>query len=397
MALDVTGTSARRGADPALPAERRHAGAGADRALRDRPSARGRRAPARRRRPRRASCARRSARSRRTRPTTGITTQSSPTCGIGGARGVDRAVEDASDLHRRGQVDRRLDHAPLGDLEEARQLAGGVERRGAGRNRPLDQRRRVAGDDHRHPGARDAATRRVARARRARRSRARPGRPGTSVIAFSGPGSSEPMRDPARAGARAARRGRRGHRGESNHDRLAAVALVDPRRVERRAACCTAGRPGPGSACRSRGTRCPSARSRSARRSSGGRVAWSRRAATTTRRSSRCTIPVSSRFLRTAYAEWVAAGYPDDPGQPQVVGYLFPTAGLLAGRRAVRAAASPSARTGPVGVRHDDAGRARGPGRRARAAVDCALTAADLVRGRRARSPTRARGRRGTT
>lgn len=84
-------------------------------------------------------------------------------------------------------------------------------------------------------------------------------------------------------------------------------------------------------------------------------------------------------FLRSAHADWVAAGYPDDPGQPQVVGYLFPTAGLLGGVEPF-AAASLSARVGqwafdtltPVGS---------GTWPAVRAAVDCALTAADLVAG----------------
>ena len=34
-------------------------------------------------------------------------------------------------------------------------------------------------------------------------------------------------------------------------------------------------------------------------------------------------------FLRGAWAEWEAAGYPDDPGQDRVVAYIFPHPGLL--------------------------------------------------------------------
>ena len=82
-------------------------------------------------------------------------------------------------------------------------------------------------------------------------------------------------------------------------------------------------------------------------------------------------------FLREAYPRWVEAGYPDDPGQPRVVGYLFPTEGLLSGLAPFEPA-SPAARTGmwaydtltPIGA---------GTWTAARAAVDCALTAADLV------------------
>lgn len=82
-------------------------------------------------------------------------------------------------------------------------------------------------------------------------------------------------------------------------------------------------------------------------------------------------------FLREAYARWLATGYPDDPGQPQVIGYIFPTDGLLAGVQPLEPT-SASAKTGtwafdtltPIG---------QGTWEAARAAVDCALTAADLV------------------
>jgi acetoin utilization deacetylase AcuC-like enzyme len=82
-------------------------------------------------------------------------------------------------------------------------------------------------------------------------------------------------------------------------------------------------------------------------------------------------------FLRTAWSEWSAKGYGDDPGQPDVVGYIFPTQGLLAGLEA-RVPTALSARTGAwcfdtmtiVG---------EGTWEAARAAVDTALTAADLV------------------
>jgi acetoin utilization deacetylase AcuC-like enzyme len=82
-------------------------------------------------------------------------------------------------------------------------------------------------------------------------------------------------------------------------------------------------------------------------------------------------------FLQTAWQRWQAAGYPDDPGQDRVVGYLFPTAGLL-GELAPADPAAASARTGlwafdtmtPIGPGTWDA---------VRAGVDCALTACDLV------------------
>ena len=46
-------------------------------------------------------------------------------------------------------------------------------------------------------------------------------------------------------------------------------------------------------------------------------------------------------FLDEAWALWVAAGYPDDPGQDDVVGYIFPHPGS---RRPARAAARDVAR-----------------------------------------------------
>jgi acetoin utilization deacetylase AcuC-like enzyme len=82
-------------------------------------------------------------------------------------------------------------------------------------------------------------------------------------------------------------------------------------------------------------------------------------------------------FLRTAWDGWVAAGYPDDPGQDRVVGYLFATPGLLAGVEPIEPS-SAAARTGrwafdtmtPIGPTTWEA---------ARGAIDTALTAADLA------------------
>jgi acetoin utilization deacetylase AcuC-like enzyme len=82
-------------------------------------------------------------------------------------------------------------------------------------------------------------------------------------------------------------------------------------------------------------------------------------------------------FLRTAWATWAAARMPDDPGQPDVVGYIFPTPGLLAGLEP-RMPQALSARTGAWCF---DTMTVVGEGtwEAARAAVDTALTAADLV------------------
>jgi len=82
-------------------------------------------------------------------------------------------------------------------------------------------------------------------------------------------------------------------------------------------------------------------------------------------------------FLSTAWKDWDAAGLPHDPGQPNVVGYIFPTPSLLAGIEP-RVPAALSARTGTWCF---DTMTAVGEGtwEAARAAVDTALTAADLV------------------
>jgi acetoin utilization deacetylase AcuC-like enzyme len=82
-------------------------------------------------------------------------------------------------------------------------------------------------------------------------------------------------------------------------------------------------------------------------------------------------------FLRTAWENWDAAGLARDPGQPSVVGYIFPTPGLLAGVEP-RVPTALSARTGAWCF---DTMTAVGEGtwEAARAAVDTGLTAADLV------------------
>jgi acetoin utilization deacetylase AcuC-like enzyme len=82
-------------------------------------------------------------------------------------------------------------------------------------------------------------------------------------------------------------------------------------------------------------------------------------------------------FLRRAWPDWRDGGMHDDPGQPNVVGYIFPTPGLV-GADDARVPRALSARTGawcfdtmtPV---------TEGTWEAARGAVDAALTAADLV------------------
>jgi acetoin utilization deacetylase AcuC-like enzyme len=82
-------------------------------------------------------------------------------------------------------------------------------------------------------------------------------------------------------------------------------------------------------------------------------------------------------FLREAWREWSAEGLPADPGQPDVVGYIFPTPGLL-GEVAPRVPASLAARTGAY-CYDTMTVVAEGTWDAARGAVDAALTAADLV------------------
>jgi acetoin utilization deacetylase AcuC-like enzyme len=89
--------------------------------------------------------------------------------------------------------------------------------------------------------------------------------------------------------------------------------------------------------------------------------------------------PALVTHLRTVWGRWLEAGFPDDPGQDRVVPYLMPTRGMLDGLPERE----------PVAV-HAAAGRwcydtmtLVGPGtwEAARAAVDVALTAVDLVVG----------------
>jgi acetoin utilization deacetylase AcuC-like enzyme len=85
------------------------------------------------------------------------------------------------------------------------------------------------------------------------------------------------------------------------------------------------------------------------------------------------------RFLSSAWGDWQRDGMLEDPGQDRVVAYIFPTPGLTAGLPP-REPQAVSARTGFYCF---DTTTALGEGtwRAARAAVDCALTAADLVLG----------------
>ena len=82
-------------------------------------------------------------------------------------------------------------------------------------------------------------------------------------------------------------------------------------------------------------------------------------------------------FLRSAWATWSADGMPAESGQQDVVGYIFPTPGLLAGVEP-HVPAALSARTGAWCFDTMTA-VTEGTWTAARGAVDAALTAADLV------------------
>jgi acetoin utilization deacetylase AcuC-like enzyme len=82
-------------------------------------------------------------------------------------------------------------------------------------------------------------------------------------------------------------------------------------------------------------------------------------------------------YMRDAHRTWVEWGYPRDPGQTQVTAYAFPTAGFLGGRP-LRRPTSPGALAGVFAMdtmTQIGAGTFQG----ARAAIDMAQTAADMV------------------
>ena len=87
--------------------------------------------------------------------------------------------------------------------------------------------------------------------------------------------------------------------------------------------------------------------------------------------------PAFLRHLETVHDEWLRSGIPEQVGQDRVVPYMFPTEGMLDGLPWHRPAAV-HARAGRYAF---DTMTPVGPGTwaAARAAVDCALTAVDLV------------------
>jgi acetoin utilization deacetylase AcuC-like enzyme len=91
--------------------------------------------------------------------------------------------------------------------------------------------------------------------------------------------------------------------------------------------------------------------------------------------------PAYVEHLRTIHAEWIAGPYDELVGQDRVVPYVFPTPAMTQGMTPTQAAAT----HGRAGAFCYDTMTLVGPGtwEAARAAVDCALTAVDLVTSRR--------------
>ena len=89
--------------------------------------------------------------------------------------------------------------------------------------------------------------------------------------------------------------------------------------------------------------------------------------------------PAFLRHLETVHDEWLRSGIPEQVGQDRVVPYVFPTDGMLDGLPWHR----PTAVHARAGRYAFDTMTPVGPGTwaAARAAVDCALTAVDLVAG----------------
>jgi acetoin utilization deacetylase AcuC-like enzyme len=87
--------------------------------------------------------------------------------------------------------------------------------------------------------------------------------------------------------------------------------------------------------------------------------------------------PALVRYLASAWDEWLAAGLDEDPGQDRVVPYVFPHPGLLDGIPP----AEPAVATARAGRFAYDTMTLIGPGTwaAARAALDVAITAAELV------------------
>ena len=238
-------------------------------------------------------------------------------------------VVDAAELQGRGQVDRRLGRAPLGGGDEAGALAGAVEDRAAGRERPGE---RVLGEhQHADAGAGHAAAlgRRRLVADRAWRGRGRPRRRRARSWSDRSAGTRSRFPGRGRAAWRSSCQQRVRPRRTAD-DRLHARAHVDPRRVVARDPAARADARGVGRRA-DRGHRGPRAR----------RPHPSRRWPVTTssrprRTTTTCCCRVHDAGVRRAPPHRprrvdAAGPYDELVGQDRVVPYVFPTAAMTQG------------------------------------------------------------------
>ena len=202
--------------------------------------------------------------------------------------------------------------------------------------------------------------------------------PGTSVMAFCAPGASGRCERHARAGAAAGGRGRR-HGREPSAVRSAGGAR-HPARVDGGAPAArrSGGHLGRGEPARRRGAGARGGDPRRARRSGRAR---GRGAGASRRCCPRRPLARARALPGRAVEDWERDGMLDDPGQDRVVAYIFPIARTCRPRPS-----APQAVPARTGFYCFDTTTALGRGTRraARAAVDCALTAADLAACRRA-------------
>ena len=294
------------------------------------------------------------------------------------------AVVDAPHRHRRGQVDRRLEHGPTrGSACEPVISPAPLSTATPARDRlvPRACRARPGGSPSRRSGRRRG--RPAGRARRGPRSRgprARRPRPRSSTL---GPGSSAPMRRPCSRRLRA-----RVHTGGPYLRLRSRRGTRDAGRLERPPPPARPRRRGLGGRAHARHRGAGRARSgfASGWRTSGARLVDARAAAR--RRASRaCTTRRSSTTSRAHGTDWEAAGLTEDPGQDRVVPYLFPAPGAVRATATQPRTARPRSRPAPGQFAYDTM-TLIGPGtwEAARAALD--------TRGDRRRPGARRRARR---
>ena len=317
-------------------------------------------APGPRRPPRPAPRARRSASCRRTRPRPGSPRRRRPPR-VGGHGGRHRAVVDAADGHGRGQVDRRLEHAPLADVQ--RPVISPA---------PLSTAT-PAGDRRGRRACRSAGTIAVTPVRATPRPA---GGSGSSRTTVTWPTRTRPRRRSSRRGRARARRcepvvaqaagGLHAARDPTSRIRSRAMGLAMPvvwsdrHRLH-----------DPGGevwvGVRTPGTELPERAERIRERARGGRGAargTPRRSPTTALPA--CTTPTFVDYLASAWDDWERAG-PDRGSRPGPRGAL-PVRARRPRRRRPAAAGRRERAGRPVRLRHHDPDRPRHLGGGARGA-----------------------------